>query len=337
LTHVTVVVLAWGSQPLLHKCVASIRGSTGVSTDVVVVDNGCTDDAVATLPDDPNVAVVTAPSNLGFGGGCNLGARSARGEVVAFVNPDAIVSETALAALAAPLADPEVGITSARLRLLDQPEQLNSSGSSIHYLGIGWANGYGVDASLEARRRPITGATGAAMAMRRDTFDDLGGFTPEYFLYLEDSELSLRCWLAGMRVELIPEADVWHDYEFSRNTQKFYFLERNRLLLVSSMYSTRTLVLLAPALIAYELAVTVLSLVQGWLPEKVRGWMWIARHRAWALEHRRAVQRRRVIDDRALAELLVDRFDAGHLPMPGAARPVDWCFARYWRLVKGRL
>ncbi len=329
---VTAVVVAWGPSPHLSRCVSSILRSEGADVDLVVVDNGCPEDVLRSLPDDGRVHVLTADRNLGFGGGCNLGVTKATGDVLVFVNPDAVVSPVALSSLANVLEDPGVGIATARLRLMDEPDLLNSSGGVMHFLGFGWAEDFEKPAASVRDVRPVTGASGAAMAMRTKVFDELGGFTPEFFLYQEDLELSLRTWMSGRSVVLVPDADVWHDYSFSRNPEKYYYVERNRLLLVVSLYEKTTLILLAPALIALELGMLLLAARQRWFVQKVRGWHWIICNRRWILSHRQAVQAARNHRDSALAPLLASRFDARQVNMPLLARPIDWLLGKYWRV-----
>lgn len=331
---VSAVVVGWGPCPLLRQCVESILGSIGVDVEVIVVDNGCDAAAVSSLPDHPMVRVLTADRNLGFGGGCNLGATKAVGTHLAFINPDAVVTPPALAALVSTLADPRVGIATARVRLMIEPDLLNSSGGAVHYLGIGWAQGFRQPASAFDEHVSVTAASGAAMAMRAETFQRLGGFTAEFFLYHEDAELSLRVWMAGLRVEFVPEADVLHDYAFGRHKEKFYFLERNRLLLLLGVYRWGTLLWLLPAILAFELAIVVLATSQGWLVQKLRGWWWLARNYRWVLDYRRRLQQARTVGDDAFVPLLASRFDAGQLQMPSVARPVDWMFAKYWEVVR---
>src|SRR5690242_20459746 len=86
---VSAVILAWGDEPVLEEAVDAVLASEGVDVDVVLVDNGCTSDAVPRLAAVPGVTVLTPGENLGFAGGCNLGASRATGEVLAFVNGDA--------------------------------------------------------------------------------------------------------------------------------------------------------------------------------------------------------------------------------------------------------
>ena len=79
------------------------------------------------------------------------------------------------------------------------------------------------------------------------------------FAYLEDTELSLRCWQRGLKVMFVPDAVVLHDYEFSRNPSKLGLLERNRLIMLLTLYERHTLAVLAPALLAVEIATLALS------------------------------------------------------------------------------
>ena len=162
----------------------------------------------------------------------------------------------------------------ARLRLLDEPEKLNSSGVEVHVSGIGWAGGFGEPADSLAELRDVPAPSGTAMAVRAETFRELGGFAEELFMYLEDVELGWRARLAGYRVVVEPAADVFHEYDYGRNPRKSYFLERNRLVFVLSAYSARQLVLLAPLLVVTELGMAALALKERWLRDKVAGWGW---------------------------------------------------------------
>jgi GT2 family glycosyltransferase len=334
LPTVTAVVLAYGPEPLLEACVAAILESAGVDVDVVLVDNGCTTSAVMELEAFPGVTLVRPTRNTGFTGGCNLGAARASGDILVFVNGDAVVRPDALARLAAALEDDSVGLASASLRLYDRPEVMNSAGNPVHFLGVSWAGGLGEPAGAHQPLKEVACATGAALAIRRELWQRLGGFWEEMFAYCEDAELSLRCWQQGLRVVFVPDAVVLHRYEFSRNPLKLYLLERNRLLVLFTLYERRTLAVLAPALVALELAVLLLALRQGWAAQKVRGWWWLLRHVAAVRQRRRQVQAARGVPDRDIARLLTAGFE------PGADAGVSAPFAltqgsrAYWSLAR---
>src|SRR4029079_103407 len=243
------VVVAYRAGPALERCLDSLAGQVD---EVVVVDNGEGGPEIDEAAARDGVRVVDPGANLGFAAGANLGAREATGDVFAFVNPDAVVQPGALRRLEERLSDPAVGIVMARLLLLDRPELLNSWGTDIHVSGTGWAGGYGEPADPIRGAGDVRAPSGAAMAVRAETFRELGGFAEELFMYLEDVELGWRARIAGHRVVVEPLAAFLHAYEFGRNPRKNYFLERNRLVFVLSAYSARLLVLLGPLLLATE-------------------------------------------------------------------------------------
>ncbi len=335
-TAVSAVVLAYGAEPLLGECVHAILASTGVDVDVVVVDNGCTTDAVQRLRNVDGVTVVTPGHNTGFAAGCNIGARGARGEVLAFVNGDAVVRPDALHALVDALRDDEVGLASGSLRLYDQPDVMNSAGNPVHFTGLSWAGGLGEPSSAYAAPRDVTSATGAATAVRADRFAELGGFAEPMFAYHEDSELSLRVWQRGWKVRYVPGAVVLHRYEFSRNPLKMYLVERNRLLLVLTLWSGRLLVLVALPLLALEAAVFAVALRDGWGRQKAAGWWWLLRHVGLVRRRRHEVQAARTVPDAALARLLTGDVEPG-VPELAAPAVLRRASRVYWSVVRRAL
>jgi GT2 family glycosyltransferase len=335
--ELTVVILAYGEQPYLHRAVDAVLASRGVDVSVMVVDNGCTSPSLEDLRTRPRLRLLEPGQNTGFTGGCNLGAAASDTPFVAFVNSDAIVEPHALAELVRVASRREVGLASASLRLADSPDLLNSAGNPVHVLGLSWAGHLGEPAAHHPTERSVPSATGAAFALRREVWDELGGFTERLFAYCEDADLSLRAWQLGYEVMYVPSAVVFHYYEFGRNPLKLYLLERNRLLIVLSLYERRTLALLAPALMGFELAMCVAAAVGGWLPAKLRGYRWLVRERRWLWAHRRAVQAARKRSDRELAHLLTARFDQQVLPLPVGGALLDRLMAGYWRLVGSAL
>jgi GT2 family glycosyltransferase len=273
--------------------------------------------------------------NVGFGAGCNRGAGEVDADVLLFVNPDTVVHPGAVDALARALEAPDVGVVQARLRLLQQPELLNSSGNVVHVSGLAWPGDYGDPAEELTNAREIAYASGAALAIRREVFRELGGFTGELFLYQEDLELSWRAHLHGLRVLVLPDADVLHDYVLDRpGRQKEYYLERNRLIVVLSAFSGRLLVLLAPVLLAVEVGIALVAWRQGWLREKARGWAWLVRNRAWVAAHRRETQALRRVSDRELARFLTPVVDPRMLELPRGVAALNGLVSAWWRGVR---
>jgi GT2 family glycosyltransferase len=329
---VTAVVLAWQAEPWLPRCVDALLGSEKVRVDVVLVDNGCTTDDVTVLARRPGVTVVRPGRNLGFAGGCNAGAAVATGEYLALVNSDAVVEPGTLARLVEEGSREDVGVAVASIRLAEDPALINAGANPVHILGLSWSGGMG---QREERTEPVdtAGASGACLLTRRSHWQRLGGFDEEYFAYHEDAELSLRTWRLGLRVVYVPDAVALHRYEFSRNALKLYLVERNRLLFVATLWGWRALLLLAPAFAGLELAWLVRSVVEGWLPAKLRGWAWLWTHRRHVRQRRTALRVEQRVPDREWMRVLTPRIDAAVVPLPAIVGPVNALLAAYWRLV----
>jgi GT2 family glycosyltransferase len=331
----SVVIVAFRAGEALTRCLRSLEGEA--QEEIVVVDNGALGDEVAEAGRLPGVRVVSDGTNLGFAGGCNAGAASASGDVLVFLNPDTVVAQGAVGALAETAARDDVAVAMARLRLLAEPERLNSSGNVVHVSGLAWAGGYGGPAEELAEERDVAYASGAALAVRADLFRELGGFTERLFMYQEDLEL---CWKArsrGGRIVVTPAADVLHDYHYDRNPGKQYLLERNRLVFVLTAYPGQLLVAAAPVLLAAELALAALAVRQGWFREKARGWAWCARNAPWLARHRRETQRLRRVPEGELARFLAARLDPAMIDVPAVVRVVNPLVAAYWRLARRAL
>ena len=327
-------MVAYGDEPYLYAAVRSALDSVDVEVQVVVVDNGADPTMVDRLRDLPGVTVVTAPGNVGFGAGCNLGVETTDTDLVALLNCDALVAPDALSRLACTLGDAAVGIATASIRLADQPDVINSAGNPVHYLGLAWAGGHGEPVAAHRQSGPVASASGACCALTRAWWDTLGGFDPEYFAYHEDVELSIRTWQRGRRVAYVSDAIAWHHYDFSRNPRKLYLLERNRLLTLLTTYSSRTLVLLAPALFAQEAALVALAVAQGWGREKITGYGWLIRHRRQVAHRHRQLQSERSCSDREVMERFTSTYDPGNVPLPVGLGIVNHFSAGYERLVR---
>ena len=336
MTDAAVVVVAYRAGEGLTRCLDSLAGQESLR-EVVVVDNGGGGPEIEEARRREGVRVVDAGRNLGFAAGCNLGAAEAAADVLVFLNPDTVAAPGAVAQLAATLEDPAIAIAMARLRLLDRPELLNSRGSEVHVSGISWAGGYGEPAEAVTELRDVAAPSGAAMAIRRDTFGLLGGFTDELFMYQEDLLLGWKAHLAGLRVVIDPGADVFHDYEYSRNAEKEALLERNRLVFLLSCYSLRLLLLLSPVLLSAEVAMAGLATKEGWLRGKVRGWTWCARNARWLARQRRETQRMRRVPDRELVQLLTPVISPAMVSVPSLVRAANPLLAAYWRVVRRAL
>lgn len=325
------IVLGYGSEPYLEDALTALATDCRPEDEIILVDNGIHDRSMREGAWPEQVHLVGDGGNTGFAGGCVLGAEAATGEVLVFVNSDAIVHPGALDALTRATEVPGVGIACGCLRFADRPDVVNSVGNPLHFSGISWAGGFGEPASDHEVARDVTVATGGLLAMRREVWTALEGFDALYFAYNEDTDLSLRAWLRGWRVHYVPDAVADHHYEFGRSPLKMYLVERNRLITVLTDYPTGLLRAVTPALVAMEVMLLVQALFQGWAAQKVKSWWWIARHPRLLRRRRAHVQAQVTAADADIAALLVARVEPPMIALPPGMALVNGALESYWR------
>lgn len=266
-------------------------------------------------------------SNLGFPAGCNRGASAASGELLCFLNPDAVPDPGFRDAIERPLADGRGWAAWQGLVTAEGGRVINTAGGVVHFTGIAWA---GQAPSFA----PEPGfVSGACLAIPRAKFEQFGGFAEEFFLYHEDVDLSLRLRLAGERLGVEPAARVEHDYEFAKGAAKWRHLERNRWATLIRTYPGALLALLAPGLAATELALVPVSAASGWLTQKLLAWGDVLRSLPRLWRERRAIQATKSVRAGQFARALTPDLDSPYLDGVARSRILRSALRAYWSVV----
>lgn len=309
----------------VRGAIDSLRAQTRRPDEILLVDNK----PGATLPDvsdAPEVRVIAPDVNLGYPNAINFAVEHTDADFVLCINPDARAEPDCLAHLLAA----DAAIAGAQI-VSEDGSTMQAGPNPLHPTGISPAGPFGRPRESGPPREVIV-VSGACCLLHRATFLELGGFMREFFLYYDDADLGWRARIAGHRVVYCPDAVVSHGYEFGRRERKMFFLERNRWISVLSNYEARSLLVLAPLLVVFELGILLVAAVQGWLPEKLRAYASLLELRGAIARHRRQVQALRRRSDRELRELFSARFDSPFLPrIP--ARVAGALTAAYLRLV----
>jgi hypothetical protein len=203
--------------------------------EIVVVENASGDDSADRIrAAAPHVVLVESRQNLGFAGGCNLGVNASSGGVVAFLNNDAKPdADWVRAAMHRFAASPNIGAVASRV--LDWDGNLvDFIGSAMTWFGQGYKPLTAEPVPSEPDRvHDVLFGTGAAMFVRREVYDALGGFDERYFMFFEDVDFGWRLNLRGWRYVYEPASLAYHKHHASMSSfgafKENYLLERNAL------------------------------------------------------------------------------------------------------------
>jgi GT2 family glycosyltransferase len=247
---ITVVIPCWNGRRWLPGVIDSLRTQTLLATQILVVDNGSTDGSVAYLrAEHPDLEVLELPHNTGFAFAVNRGIEAARGELVALINTDVMLSPDWLERMAGSLrSDPCVASAACKMRQFGSERLIYDAGDILRRDGACEQRGrFGLDAGQYDEPGEIFGACAGAALYRRDVVRAVGGFDERFFAYLEDVDLALRLRLAGWRCRYEPvlALHVGEGSSHQLSGAHHFLVERNTLLLVGKWFPLRWLPLVA--------------------------------------------------------------------------------------------
>ena len=219
--QLSVIIVNRNTADLLLTCLEhALRSNLDEEPQVLVVDNGSSDDSVSRAKNAyPSVIVMEAGKNLGFAVANNLAAKRARGEFLLLVNTDALLERTCARTLLNLMkSDPRIGMAGPQLLNADGSPQ--TSFEAVPTLATETLNRSLLKRlfpkrfpgkSLAAQQAfPVEALIGAVMILRREPFEALGGFDEDYFFFLEETDLAVRMRQAGWEILHEPRAKAAH-------------------------------------------------------------------------------------------------------------------------------
>ncbi len=235
-------IICYNRKNELRECIRSMLKQVKIPDEIVIVDNGSTDDTDESFELEtrcyPLFKYFKLPTNLGVAGGRNYGIKQGSGDILVFIDDDALIEpENALETIAAKFEkDPQVGILA--FKVVNYYTKTIRREEFPH-----------VDKSLKSDREFETSYfIGAGHAIRREVFDKCGLYPEDYFYGMEELDLSFRAVDKGYKIIYFPEVVVWHKKSpFGRmgNEEKWIYSYRNRLAVSYKYLQTRHLVVLA--------------------------------------------------------------------------------------------
>jgi N-acetylglucosaminyl-diphospho-decaprenol L-rhamnosyltransferase len=233
-TDISVLVVAFRSRETIAQCMSALERQSVPPAEILVLENGSPNGETVEAADLPaGVRLIESDENLGFAAGNNLLARKSSGSWLALLNPDAYAHSDWLEALTKAIATySEVRLFGSTQFAADANGLLDGCGDVYHATGLAYRACYGRPISELPESGEVFAICGAALLIRRDLFEALGGFDEQFFCYNEDVDLAYRARLRGERCIQLREAAVDHlGYGSSGRRSEFatYHGARNRL------------------------------------------------------------------------------------------------------------
>ena len=212
LPKVSVIVLNYNGKRFLDSCISALLKTNYPSSccEFVVVDNGSIDDSVSYIKKNfPYIKLLELGENYGFTVGNNKGEKATNGEFIVFLNNDTIVDKDWLLELVTTmLTDAKIGICGSKIAFMERPNIVQYAGGYLHAFGGIFSPFHNSNPDKDFYY--AGSICGASFLIRRNVFEEIGGFDEDFFLYADEVDLCLRVWLHGYRVAYCPRSVVYH-------------------------------------------------------------------------------------------------------------------------------
>ena len=332
-----IVIVNTNEYKHLKNCLPNIYSSSFKDFKVIIVDNNSTDGSLDYLRKNfPQVHIIETKKNNGYAGGNNIGmkyAQQQKADYILLLNPDTVLDKDCLKRLMEKANQKTILQPLVLLYKNRKTDLVNTAGGVLNYLGFGYCGSYRAPASKFKEEKEIPYASGACTLIPVTVLNNIGLLDESFFMYHEDTDLCWRARIAGYNIKLIPEARIWHKYSFSKNRNKLYNAERNRLTFMLKNYALKTLLLLLPIFLLNELLVCLYSIKERWFFLKIKSYLYNLSCLRKTLRKRVAIQKTRKKTDQELSSYLSPELDFEEVEVP-AKKFYGKILSFYWQKIK---
>lgn len=211
---VSIIILNWNGKKWLQQLLPSLKKITYKPLEVIVVNNGSTDDSAEYIKKSHSyIKILELKKNVGYAGGNNRGVKSATGKYILLMNNDTLVTNDFVAPLVKAMEkDNTIGMLQPQIRSLIDRDALDSVGSYLTSTGFLYHYGYlkSYKGEKYQKQMPVYSIKGACFIMRKNDYMRLGGFDEDFICYVEETDFCHRVWLSGKKVFYFPDSYMYH-------------------------------------------------------------------------------------------------------------------------------
>lgn len=251
---VSIIVVNYNTKDITSECINSVYEKTiGISFELILVDNASTDGSKEYFQRDNRIIYIYSEENLGFGRANNLGLTKAKGRNILFLNPDTLLINNAIKILSDYI-DHNVSVGACGGNLYDSDmnpaisykrlfpgiaEECNNLLFHIPekiYYGKSWFHNF------TSKIIKVANISGADLMIKKSVLDKVGSFSPDFFMYYEETDLCFRIHKSGYNLISLPQAKIQHlegkSFQSSVNIKRLQFSEDGRMVFYKRNYST---------------------------------------------------------------------------------------------------
>ena len=301
LEKVTVAVISYNGEHLLEECLSAIESQDYPEYEIMLVDNNSTDQSVDLVKARfPELKVLRMKKNKGPSPARNVAIRKANTRYVLLVDDDAVLAPGCVRILMNAINKfPEAAVWAPRVMYYDRRDIIQFDGASLHFVGEAIPNNPDtrIEGALEKEPFSVDTAGGVAYIIDKEKALQVGLFDEDYFFGKTDTEFTFRLTISGFRCMNVPRALVYHKVK-PRGLSKVFYQIRNRWFLILRTYSFRTIFLIIPALLTYEISVVIFLAWKGALSKYVEANLAVFKDFKRSMNKRGRVQALKKIRDR---------------------------------------
>jgi hypothetical protein len=345
---IAIVILTYNGRNYLPDLFKSLKENyLKDSVDIIVVDNASLDGTKALVKfeiqkRELKISLVENKKNFGFAKGNNIGIKKAlerQSDYIILLNQDTVVEKNWLEEIIRVAEiEEKAGIIQSMIMLWPEKDKIQTSGNKIHFLGFGFSGNYRLNYRLIAESiqstTDIAYASGAAMLIKREVLEKIGLLDEDLWAYHEDLDLSWRARLAGYEIKCASKSIVFHKYSFEKTKEKYYLMERNRLIVLLKNYKILTLILILPAFLIMEIGLLFFALTNGWLREKFQSYQSFFKNFFKTLIKRKRIQKQRIVKDKDIIKFFTGQIKFENLRSPLLNYLANPFFNLYWWMIK---
>ena len=235
---VSVIIVNYNTRQMTDEAINSVYEHTsGIDFEIILVDNASADGSKEFFENKDGITYIYSQENLGFGKGNNLGLKYAKGRNILFLNSDTLLRNNAIKILSDYIdANPDVGICGGNLFNFEGKPTISyeiKRPSLIRelnkVLGGRIYKYFYKDITFNSNKKvkEVGYVSGADFMTRKSILDKYGAFSPEFFMYYEETELANRINKAGYKIISVPDAEIVHLQGMSNKNNKSLFMNKN--------------------------------------------------------------------------------------------------------------